>query len=63
MCVLSCCERHKDRVKGVYRFHTTLKGASRKALNATLRGTLAHAAGAEVPRRSLVAGMDALQLM
>ena len=46
-----------------YRFHLILKAASRKALNAALRGMLAHADEAGVPRRNLVVDVDALRLM
>jgi primosomal protein N' (replication factor Y) len=40
-----------------------LKAASRRTLNATLRGMLAHADRAGVPRKSLVVDVDALRLM
>jgi primosomal protein N' (replication factor Y) len=40
-----------------------LKSASRKALNEALRGMLAHAAEAGVPRRNVVVDVDALRLM
>ena len=42
--VLGPCTAPIARIKGVYRFHMILKSASRKALNETLRGMLAHAA-------------------
>ncbi len=51
------------RIKGVYRFRLILKGASRKALSAVLKGMLAHADEAGVPRRSLTVDVDALRLM
>jgi primosomal protein N' (replication factor Y) len=40
-----------------------LKGGSRKALNAALRGMLEHADAAGVPRRNLIVDVDALRLM
>jgi primosomal protein N' (replication factor Y) len=40
-----------------------LKAASRKALNAALRGMLVHADAAQVPRRNLIVDVDALRLM
>jgi primosomal protein N' (replication factor Y) len=40
-----------------------LKAASRKMLNAALRGMLAHADEAGVPRRNVVVDVDALRLM
>ena len=61
--VLGPCTAPIARIKGVYRFHMILKGASRKALNAALRGMLAHAAEAGVPRRNLIVDVDALRLM
>jgi primosomal protein N' (replication factor Y) len=61
--VLGPCTAPIARIKGTYRFHLILKGASRKALNAALRGMLAHADEAGVPRRNLVVDVDALRLM
>jgi primosomal protein N' (replication factor Y) (superfamily II helicase) len=61
--VLGPCTAPIARIKGVYRFHLILKGASRKALNAALRGMLAAAAEAGVPRRNLIVDVDALRLM
>ncbi len=61
--VLGPCTAPIARIKGVYRFHMILKAASRKALNAALRGMLAHADAAQVPRRNLVVDVDALRLM
>ncbi len=61
--VLGPCAAPIARIKGVYRFHLILKAASRKALNAALRGMLAHADEAGVPRRNLVVDVDALRLM
>jgi primosomal protein N' (replication factor Y) len=61
--VLGPCTAPIARIKGTYRFHMILKAASRKALNAALRGMLAHAEEAGVPRRNLVVDVDALRLM
>ena len=61
--VLGPCTAPIARIKGVYRFHLILKAGSRKALNAALRGMLAHADAAGVPRRNLVVDVDALRLM
>jgi primosomal protein N' (replication factor Y) len=61
--VLGPCTAPIARIKGTYRFHLILKAGSRKALNAALRGMLAHADGAEVPRRNLIVDVDALRLM
>jgi primosomal protein N' (replication factor Y) len=61
--VLGPCTAPIARIKGTYRFHLILKAASRKALNAALRGMLAHAETAGVPRRNLVVDVDALRLM
>ena len=61
--VLGPCTAPIARIKGVYRFHIILKANSRKALNAALRGMLAHADEAEIPRRNIVVDVDALRLM
>ena len=61
--VLGPCTAPVARIKGIYRFHLILKATSRRALNAALRGMLAHAETAEVPRRSLVVDVDAQRLM
>jgi primosomal protein N' (replication factor Y) len=61
--MLGPCTAPIARIKGVYRFHLILKGGSRRALNAALRGMLAHAETARVPRRNLVVDVDALRLM
>jgi primosomal protein N' (replication factor Y) (superfamily II helicase) len=61
--VLGPCTAPIARIKGVYRFHLILKGASRKAVNAALRAMLAHAAQAGMPRRNLIVDVDALRLM
>jgi len=61
--VLGPCTAPIARIKGTYRFHLILKAASRKALNAALRGMLTHAESAGVPRRNLTVDVDALRLM
>ena len=61
--VLGPCTAPIARIKGVYRFHMILKAASRKALNAALKGMLAHGEVAGVPRRHVVVDVDALRLM
>lgn len=61
--VLGPCTAPIARIKGTYRFHMILKASSRRALNAALRGMLAHAESAQVPRRNLVVDVDALRLM
>jgi primosomal protein N' (replication factor Y) len=61
--VLGPCTAPIARIKGVYRFHLILKANSRRALNAALRGMLAHAETAGVPRRNIVVDVDALRLM
>jgi primosomal protein N' (replication factor Y) len=61
--VLGPCTAPIARIKGTYRFHMILKAGSRKALNAALRGMLAHGEAAGVPRRNVVVDVDALRLM
>ncbi len=61
--VLGPCTAPVARIKGIYRFHLILKGATRSALNAVLRAMLAHAEEAGVPRRNLIVDMDAQRLM
>ena len=61
--VLGPCTAPIARIKSVYRFHMILKGSSRNALNAALRGMLAHADEAGIPRRNLVVDVDAQRLM
>jgi primosomal protein N' (replication factor Y) (superfamily II helicase) len=61
--VLGPCTAPVARIKGIYRFHLILKGAARKSLNAALRGMLAHAAAAGLPRRNLIVDVDAQRLM
>jgi primosomal protein N' (replication factor Y) len=61
--VLGPCTAPIARIKNVYRFHLILKAGSRKVLNAALRGMLAHADAAQIPRRNLIVDVDALRLM
>jgi primosomal protein N' (replication factor Y) len=61
--VLGPCTAPIARIKNVYRFHLILKAASRKSLNAALRGALAHADEAGIPRRNIVVDVDAQRLM
>jgi primosomal protein N' (replication factor Y) len=61
--VLGPCTAPVARIKGIYRFHLILKAASRGALNAALRGMLAHADEAAIPRRNLIVDVDAQRLM
>jgi primosomal protein N' (replication factor Y) len=61
--VLGPCTAPIARIKQTYRFHLILKASSRKALNAALRGSLAHAEEAGIPRRNLIVDVDALRLM
>jgi primosomal protein N' (replication factor Y) len=61
--VLGPCTAPIARIKNVYRFHLILKASSRKALNAALRGALAHAEETNVPRRNIVVDVDAQRLM
>ena len=61
--LLGPCTAPIARIKNVYRFHMILKSASRKALNEALRGMLAHADEAGIPRRNVIVDVDALRLM
>ncbi|HMG85316.1 MAG TPA: primosomal protein N' [Terracidiphilus sp.] len=61
--VLGPCAAPIARIKNVYRFHLILKATSRKALNAALRGALAHADEAGIPRRNIVVDVDPRRLM
>jgi primosomal protein N' (replication factor Y) len=61
--VLGPCTAPIARIKCVYRFHMILKASSRRALNAVLRGLLAYADEAQIPRRNLIVDVDALRLM
>ena len=51
------------RLKNDYRYHLILKSESRQMLNALLRAMLAHAAGENIPRTSVMVDVDALRLM
>lgn len=61
--VLGPCSAPIARIKNAYRFHMILKASSRKALNAALKGVLAHADQADIPRRKIVVDVDAQRLM
>jgi primosomal protein N' (replication factor Y) len=61
--VLGPCTAPVARIKGIYRFHLILKAASRRALNAALRGMMAHAEAAAVPSRNVIIDVDAQRLM
>jgi primosomal protein N' (replication factor Y) len=61
--VLGPCTAPVARIKGIYRFHLILKAASRRALNGAIRGMLAHADAAGVPRRNLIVDVDPQRLM
>ena len=51
------------RLKRVYRFHLVLKADKREQMGDALRGMLAFAAAEQIPRRSVVVDVDAVQLM
>ncbi len=51
------------KLKRIYRFHLILKAERRAALGDALRGMLAFAAEAGVPRRNVVVDVDAVSLM
>ena len=51
------------RIKRLYRFHFLLKAAQRQALARTLRAALAQAEALGIPRRNLIADVDAVNLM
>jgi primosomal protein N' (replication factor Y) len=51
------------KIKRTYRFHLVMKAESRRALQQTLRGLLAFAERAEIPRGNLVVDVDAVSLM
>jgi len=61
--LLGPCTAPIARIKGVYRFHMILKAATRKALNAALKGMLQQADEVGVPRRNVVVDVDAMRLM
>jgi primosomal protein N' (replication factor Y) (superfamily II helicase) len=51
------------KIKRTYRFHLVMKAESRRALQQALRGLLAFAEQAEIPRGNLVVDVDAVSLM
>ncbi|HEU5341434.1 replication restart helicase PriA, partial [Edaphobacter sp.] len=51
------------RLKRIYRYHFVLKSAERQALGATLRAMLKFAETQNIPRRNLIADVDAVHLM
>jgi primosomal protein N' (replication factor Y) (superfamily II helicase) len=51
------------RIKRIYRFHLLLKAAKRQALARTLRQALTQADALNIPRRSLIVDVDAVNLM
>jgi primosomal protein N' (replication factor Y) len=51
------------RIKRLYRFHFLLKAAQRQELARTLRAALAQAEALGIPRRNLIADVDAVNLM
>jgi primosomal protein N' (replication factor Y) (superfamily II helicase) len=51
------------RIKRIYRYHLLLRAERRDVLSTALRGLLAFAEAAGIPRRNLVVDMDALHLM
>ena len=51
------------RIKRIYRFHLLLKAENRLVLGRTLRGLLAQAEVAGIPRRNLIVDVDAVNLM
>ncbi len=52
-----------SKIKRIYRFHLVVKGESRVSLHHALRGALAFAEQAGIPRRNLTVDVDALSLM
>ena len=52
-----------SRLKRIYRYHFILKAGRRDVLGSVLRGMLAGAEAAGVPRRNVVVDVDAVQLM
>ncbi|HZZ39426.1 MAG TPA: primosomal protein N' [Acidobacteriaceae bacterium] len=51
------------KIKRIYRFHLVMKGENRRALQQALRGLLAHAEQAGIPRASLIVDVDPVSLM
>ena len=52
-----------SKIKRIYRFHLVVKGETRAALHAALRGALLFAEQHAIPRRNLVVDVDAVSLM
>ena len=52
-----------SKVKRIYRFHLVVKAENRAALHRALRGAIAFAESAAIPRRSLILDVDAVSLM
>jgi primosomal protein N' (replication factor Y) len=51
------------KIKRTYRFHLVMKGENRRALQQALRGLVAHADQAGIPRASLIIDVDPVSLM
>ncbi|HEX3663487.1 MAG TPA: primosomal protein N' [Acidobacteriaceae bacterium] len=51
------------KIKRTYRFHLVMKGENRRVLQQALRGLLAHAEQAGIPRAHLVIDVDPVSLM
>ena len=52
-----------SKIKRIYRFHLVVKAETRAALHQTLRGAVAFAEKAGIPRRNLIVDVDAVSLM
>jgi primosomal protein N' (replication factor Y) len=52
-----------SKVKRIYRFHLLVKAETRASLHGALRGALAFAEQAGIPRRNLIVDVDAVSLM
>ena len=61
--VLGPCTAPIARIKNVYRFHLILKAGFAKGTECGLRGALAHADEAGIPRSNMVVDVDAQRLM
>lgn len=51
------------KIRRIYRFHLVMKGENRQGLQRALRGLLAHADEAGIPRPNLIVDVDAVNLM
>ncbi len=51
------------KIKRTYRFHLVMKGENRRALQQAVRGLLAHAEQAGIPRGNLIVDVDPVSLM